>query len=290
MKPVSVPIVPGQPLGRDVYGKESLYLFKLYDRASYFAEFGVQAPPCDPKRKMKRWFDSTAAGKYKAFGQDARGYPLICDLTLSPEEASTVNLPGKSDYPAYSPAPTTAVVRDYQGAPSQIDPYYLSTREEAFAMCAELGVDTVALSEVNDVGPFEVDWRGEARRFFCIGAQQEYVGQLLRLKYANGVGAPGHWMIFENKHAWVVDNPASEPASGEEVQVPVRDLLPDERIIVGFGGTPLIGRGDAQVELSPFTAVDRIVLNDLNDRVKALETLLGSIQASLGTPGELRAE
>lgn len=112
--PVSLPVVPPQP-DREAYGFAELALFQTYTRETYRAAFGVQAPPWNPARPSKYWFDSTAdasaaanVAAYKIFAVDSTGIWAIRQLVLPAAEAVAINLPGLVTYPPYVIAPTDA--------------------------------------------------------------------------------------------------------------------------------------------------------------------------------------
>jgi hypothetical protein len=55
--PVSQPVIPPQP-NQLYYGVSALALFQTFTRDTYLSAFGIQAPPYDPTRVIKTWFDS----------------------------------------------------------------------------------------------------------------------------------------------------------------------------------------------------------------------------------------
>jgi len=89
----------------------SLYLFPVYQtREDYFKGTGVQAPPFDPGRPVKCWFDPNAATSPRrtvvydnALALSGNGYPLADErgrpflepLLLTRDHAATVNIPVK---------------------------------------------------------------------------------------------------------------------------------------------------------------------------------------------------
>src|ERR1700680_1182149 len=130
--PVSRPIVPPQP-NLEVYGFQALALFESYTRDTYRTAFGLEAPPWDPSRLRKSWFDSTAdtsspsnLATYKIVAMDQSGGWSIQQLTMPAQEAATVNLPGALSYPPYEVHPSTA-----SRAGSIINPIYLSFESDA---------------------------------------------------------------------------------------------------------------------------------------------------------------
>src|SRR5512145_339518 len=91
------------------YGIDKLYLFPVYGtRERYKLATGQEAPPFDPRRQPKFWFDPKAgeAGRrnvvYDAvlaldqFGRpmlDAAGKVMLEPMVLTAQHASTVNIP-----------------------------------------------------------------------------------------------------------------------------------------------------------------------------------------------------
>jgi len=67
----------------------------------------------------------------------------------------------------------------------------------------------------------------------------------LKLKYVNGVGAPGAWDLAPRSPMWVPEYPdTGEQDTRPEVPMPVRRLLPGERIVTGFAGLVMVQRED----------------------------------------------
>lgn len=286
MTPVSIPTDPAPPK-LAAYGAASLQTVKTFTRESYEAAFGVQAPPCNPALREKAWFDSTLAGRdpedqvtYQIIGQDKAGTPVFRMVAMSVEEASSVNLPGKVHHPAYVVQPTKAVVVDPQGVPTPISPDYLSLRDQAFALCQELGVDTHTMHEDSYDGPYKYIWPdNEPRRNHVFGeGETENAGMLLKLKNAYGVGAPGYWVHDGASHKWVATAEPSTPAAGPVCPVPVRSLLPTEKLIAGFGGTPEIVNAAAleakEQAAGGFTEADRALLAGIGARLAAIASKL----------------
>ena len=95
MKPISQPAEQAQP-DQISYGVDSLELFQTYTRETYRAAFGSEAPPWDPSRPPKAWFDSTVfdataqALTYLVVARDSDGRGILQPLTLSPAEALAI--------------------------------------------------------------------------------------------------------------------------------------------------------------------------------------------------------
>jgi hypothetical protein len=96
---ISEPVVRPQPDAAS-YALSELALFPEFTRASYRATFGIDAPPFNPARPVKTWFDSTAdtsqydnVAVYRVLGSDAAGQPALRQLVIPAAEAAAVNLP-----------------------------------------------------------------------------------------------------------------------------------------------------------------------------------------------------
>jgi hypothetical protein len=93
------------------YGLERLHQFPYYQtRQAYEAATGLEAPPFNPTRPPKYWFDPAANEStkrnvvydqviaYSASGSPLmgdKGQPLLEILMLTKDEAATVNIPPK---------------------------------------------------------------------------------------------------------------------------------------------------------------------------------------------------
>lgn len=273
MKPISQPAAQAQP-AQISYGVESLALFESYTRESYRAAFGDEAPPWDPSRCTKTWFDSTvemtAPGRavaYTVVERDEGGNWILQPMALSAAEAAMVNLPGAISYPPYVIRPTNAT---RGGAP--VSPLYLSLENEARTLMLELGATGLLDEGINAFAPvfYPAD---EPRRMWALigsGGQQNNAGGLLRMKNAAGVGAPGHWRNSGGKVAWIAD-PAAPSGFDDPrppVEMPVRGLLPNEELrpgVMGFG--VLVYRTDLEQERAmrngAFTQEDRKKLDEI---------------------------
>ena len=100
--PVSQPVIPPQP-DQLYYGISKLALFQTFTRDTYLSTFGIQAPPYDPTRVIKSWFDSTVdtsnpsnVALYNVVAQDHNGNWGLQQLVMPAQEAATVNLTGAS--------------------------------------------------------------------------------------------------------------------------------------------------------------------------------------------------
>lgn len=253
LPPSSYPTAKPAP-NREQYGVTELHLFDTFTRASYKDRFGVSAPSWNKNRRIKRWFDSSPfAGHsetvvYKVFENGS-----IVDLAMSVEEARAINLPGLAEYPKYSPpAETVAVIRSAAtGQASGINAAYLCHRSEALELASEWSLGSGAVREASSFGPhFYYEWGSETRRIWVIDYKSAplQASHFLRLKYAAGVGAPGHWDFSGSVPVWVSEVPlpgdSGERDPRPEVPVPVRTPHPFESFVQGFGGIWLVRRND----------------------------------------------
>lgn len=274
--PTSLPVIPAAP-GEERYPPAALRLFRSFTRESYLAEFGVQAPPWNPDRLTKTWFDSGAHAKptgekvaYNILRRGEDGLFGLQTLFLDATEASTVNLPGIYTYPAYTVAPT----RTTRGPLVRINPYYMSLESDARALMAEMGgsglYDEGDITEDRAVYPAD-----EPRRMwmFLIDGNPVSAGLLMQSRNARGVGSPGHWDPVWSRTLWVPDPDAPTGSSDtrDPVPQPLRNLLSNERIVtdaMGFGA--VIERGEEREEPAGFTAADRALLLAIHTRVNFL--------------------
>ncbi len=280
MKPISQPAAQVQP-DQACYGIDALALFRTYTRDSYRATFGVEAPPWDPGRRTKTWFDSNVDASspgvslhYNVVARDAAARWSLTPLTLPASEAATVNLPGIVAYPPYVIRPTNAT---RGGAP--VNPMDLSLESEARALMQELGAKGLVDEGVNAFAPvfYPAD---EPRRMWALvgnGGLQNNAGGLLRMRSAGGIGAPGHWRNARGEVAWMSEPPAPSGLYDPrpEVEMPVRGLLPNEELrpgVMGFG--VLVYRTDREREQAlqsgAFTPEDRKTMEEILRTVKRL--------------------
>ena len=268
--PVSRPSNPAQP-NLLAYGVSQLALFTSYTRASYLAAFGVQAPAWDPARVRKTWFDSTVdtsdpsnVAVYEIIAMDSGGNWGVRQMVIPAAEAAMVNLPGAVTYPPYSVAPTQVT-----SGGSPVNPNYLSLEPDARALMATLG-GTGLVQETGNAVFAIVYPASEPRRIwdFVVGGALVNAGSLLLAQNANGIGAPGHWDLSKGEPVWVPDPapPTGENDTRPPRDMPVRDLLPNEKLQAGLMGVSVV-RTDLlqqQAEQSgQFTADDRATLQQI---------------------------
>ncbi len=277
--PVSQPVVPAQP-GTEFYSVQDLALFKSYSRESYRAAFGVEAPAYDPSRRRKSWFDSTAdisdpnnVAVYHVVAQDQNGNGILRQVVMPAQEAAAVNLPGAVQYPPYIVAPTLAT----RGG-SSMNAIYLSLESDAEALMQELGGDHLQQEELPS---FPATYPAEESRrpwYFLLRSQPVNVGALLLARNAQGVGAPGHWDVSSPQPVWVPDPPAPTGADDTRPprEMPVRDLLPNEKLYTGLMGIPGVERTDLQQTADEasgkFTPDDRATLRMIYQALSKLSS------------------
>lgn len=274
---ISQPVIPPQPDSL-AYGIQDLGLFSSYTRDSYLAAFGIQAPAWNPAWPAKSWFDSTVdtsnpanVALYKVISRDGSGDWGYQQMVLPAQQAAAVNLPGAITYPPYAVAPTQAT---RGGAP--VNPQYLSLQSDAEALMAALGGTALMDEGVSTVFPI-VYPPNEPRRVwdFTVNGQSCNAGSLLFLQNANGVGAPGHWNLSETSPVWVPDPPAPTGVGDTRppVNMPVRDLLPNEKLQTGLMGVSVV-RTDLQQQVDQqagqFTSDDRATLQQIFQIVSKL--------------------
>ena len=255
---LSYPAEPAQP-NQAVFSTDLLQTFQSYTRASYLAAFGVQAPSFDSTRPEQNWFDSTAAAfpatLEMSYWQiqltpsvDGSTAPAqVVPLTIPAAQAATPNVPGVVTYPPYIVAPTTAM-----SGPALVTPTVLSDYSDALALAVALGLPASAVI----AGP-ALTWNGETRGDWMIvlpgNPNPYYVGSLIAIQYANGIGWPGTWSVRNsgtvNAEAdWTPvptgpDGISNPPTS--TTPIPIRALLPNEKLVpAGLGGGVMVARTD----------------------------------------------
>jgi hypothetical protein len=268
--PVSQPAPQAQP-NQAYYGVEALSLFNTFTRNSYQTAFGAGAPPYDPSRLIKNWFDSTAdlshpsnVSVYKTLGQDASGNWGLQQMVMPASEAASVNLPGAITYPPYVVASTPAT----RGG-SGINASYLSLLTDAQTLMATMGGSNISDEGASPVFPV-IYPANEPRRVwdFIFKNAPLNVGLLLANQNAKGIGAPGHWDTSGSDAVWVPDAPA--PTGLDDTRtpraMPMRDLLPNEMFKAGLMGVG-IARTDLQQAVNQangeFTPDDRATLQKI---------------------------
>jgi hypothetical protein len=245
------PKVPGQP-DADSYGVEALQMLPRLNRAIYAENVGSQATIWNLDLKIKRWADLTVKDKpttseyrYLHLVSDGKN-AIVQENVITVGEAISVNLPGKYSWAKWKPAPVMGyVLAPLNGLRTPISENFVSTRLQAEEMKREL--DAAQIIEQTFTGPFRIIYeKEEDRRLFLVRLRGTAgkpgiltsVGLLLRMKYRQGVGAPGKWESPATEPRWI---PKKSDAPGEydarpEVPIPIRALLSNETPKLGFAG------------------------------------------------------
>lgn len=244
---------------------DSLELFPRYDRDSYKAKFGVQAPAFDSTRNIKIWQDPNGQkdqsqggsnGQYKYIDRVSGKY---INFSIGLDESTKVNLPGPFVYPTYIVDPS-GVFNVNGGQKQYVDPYNLSTYAQAKALIAEINASGIPVDaepqEFNFTGvyAFQSD-PGEIRKIYTIKGtnmvNSSNVGQILFKKFNN---LPGTWGIYPGGISidWMptpVDDGTHD--TRPMIQVPMRDLYPNESIVPSgsIGGGFLVNVADPSAPL-----------------------------------------
>lgn len=268
----SIPRDPAQP-SSPTYGLYALQIVETYTRASALS-MGFDVPPPDPSIPLKAWKDDSPSAQ----GLGTIVYNFIRDGKIVREAipkavARQFNLPGEAAFPKYAVKPTPAM---FGGGIHPVDPLTLSTEEQAQAMAEELGVPGEYFDATPVNGMFAFIAHGETRRVWCVNYKGDRnVGELVAKKNAFGVGAPVTLKLLENGPVW--EGPPIATASGM-IPVPVRNLLPGERIVrdpnLAGGGwivttLPDSGPGSPNSAIG-FTQQDRAKLDEMLVHLRAL--------------------
>jgi len=262
-----------------MYAVSELALFRSFTRDSYRTAFGAEPPAYDPRRLIKKWFDSTVDSSqasdvalYRIFGYDAKGMPVLRQLVLPAAEAATVNLAGDVQYPPYVVAPGKAT---RTGA--LVNPRYLSLQADAIALLHEVGGQDLKDEGMDTVFPtlYPAD---EPRRVWVFQFKGYSVNAGLALydKNSKGIGAPGKWDFSGSGPAWVPTQPG--PTGLDDLRpprdLPLRDLLPNERLQGGLVQEVSVFRTDLQpivpAQTDGFSGQDRSNLQSILQIVSKL--------------------
>lgn len=271
----SKPVVPAQP-DQVVYGIQALGLFQTYSRDTYLKAFGVQAPPFDPSRRIKTWFDSTvdtsygdSVAVYKIIGQDSTGAWAVRQIAMPASEAAAVNLPGDIAYPPYVVTPTTAT----RGG-TLLNADYMSLESQGRQIIAAIQAGT--LLDQGDTALLPAVYPPEEPRKLWVvqlDGKSYNVGLLLKLQNAKGVGSPGRWGVVSGELTWIPDPPAPTGLADTRPprEMPVRDLLPNEVLQSTLFGVQVVRSDKKQQsdeQSGQFTSADRDMLRQILDLLK----------------------
>lgn len=255
MPPIIIPTYKPQP-DLAAYGFDSLEA-KTFTRQSYLAEFGEQAPPHDPKRRIQRWADSRAANRpaqemyVYSIHEIEPGGAQLRQMMISNAEASLINLPGAYVYPTpvmKSSSGAWTAITSAQGevvGKNYLTPEALTDRSDALQLIAELRLHGIQVEaepvEASGIGVYAVRYDlGENRRILNVvtNGGGKNAGLLLETRNKQGVGAPGEWMVAKLGggliwQAMPVDTAALD--TRPPVPAPMRELLANEEYrVAGF--------------------------------------------------------
>lgn len=255
------------------YSVAALHLAQLHSRESFEQTFGVQPPPFDPSKPAKQWAITDCIGD-ETFSVVKAGSATLAPLKLSPAEAAAVNIPGAYRYDQYWNNPASpAIKRDITGT-YQVKGETLVLREDALALAAEITADTGVAAQAKLVIDGMAIWNGEPRRQYTIDVKgvPKDAAMLMSLRYREGVGRPGKWVLVGTVLDFIPSKPAIEPPPGAvEIPVPIAPLLPDEELyLLPFSGVMVRRRSAATVPVS-----DNAVLAEILTRVKKICEVLG---------------
>lgn len=225
----------------------SIQTFPDYTPAAYLAASGQQPPAPNPTRRLKTWFDPSAAGKtsvsYQVLDQTTANSanPKLTMMTLTGVEASTVNLPEPLvTFPPYVIADTQATFEltaevGSSVPPTKVNANNLSTQDQANGLVGLIPGGKIIQPSANNQF-FTYVWGSEARRDYAIvnvAGNWAYVGALISAMNAHGVGAPGGWdpaQLALGNFAWIftvvsTNVDTSQPACPEPLTLPAGSQL-----------------------------------------------------------------
>lgn len=257
------------------------------DRNGFLLATGEQAPPRNPDRPRQRWRDERAVGVqlYTYFGVNPQTAQLE-QMSVPGEWVIAPNLDGEYIYP---PAPEYdargSVIYFPSNERSKAAPH-LCEQGEAELLMAELGGFNLNRWRIGNQFEF---WPGpndtrDMWRFSLTETYWDFAADLLALKDAHGVGAPGEWVLDKGdatpwdesdksgrvgwhklpQYTGVGDNRA-------EVPVPCRALRADEKLVkTGLVGTSVLVQvgADESGTGGGFTAEDRVKLDECHAILK----------------------
>ena len=288
------PKIPAQPHPSS-YGEVALQKLPRLTRAIYTANVGEQAPIWNKEFVIKRWADHTVKDRlptveYRYLHLVADGTNVgVAENVITVGEAITVNLPGKYTWAKWTPEIVQGYISSPDGTRTAIRPQFVSTRDQAEEIMKDLGA--VEIIERTFAGPFKLiyDMR-ETRRIWSVklrgGGSKEgtwnNVGLLFKMKYRQGVGAPGEWIRTATEPNWVSKKSEApdEYDLRPEVPIPIRALRDNETAKLGFGGIITIfkdGAGEGGGGTDPKTAE---LIADTNKRVKQMQRDLAPIMGT----------
>jgi hypothetical protein len=282
---VSKPVVPVQPKEAR-YGIDKLYLTQVLTREKYFEIYGEEAPFYDPSRKPKRWFFTDVLEgsvdpdnelvQFQVWDPNKRA---IVPLVMTKREASLPNLTGVVKFREYKNSETTTAkmygpTGEGGDGYSPINGAVLADPKLVDLVVKEIQKDTGVQFDVElspDPWPWKYVYGSETRRNLNLVRESEQysAAYILQQRFKNGLGHPGKWLI--EKGVGPVFEPAVIPSgSGDsrpEVPVPVRPLLPNERIDTNPFGSVVTRTDMTQNEPAPGTGSLTVVQDKLLKQV-----------------------
>jgi hypothetical protein len=285
------PIQPNQPQ----YQLSTLDLFPVYaSRAAYQQATGNQAPPFDPSRAPQYWECQSQAGKsgtvtYLIVDTTDAATGYLGQLTITAAAAASVNLPGIYTYTPYVSALTDAIVVGPFGFVGTASPDAVCLQADAQAVANAIAPLYPGLTPTvaqGNSGVYHYIYGVDPRRvwFIQIGTHTYLAQGLIEAQYSHGIGYPGAFQLQNNALIWVAGTPVTQPPANEQaVAVPIRQLLPNEKIVEVPPSNPLFGQPSLMVERTdlPQPAVPETEAQQLAD----LKATLAAIQAALNALG-----
>lgn len=266
------------------YPTSVLQAYPTYDRASYQAATGKQAPPFNPALPPKAWFDpisTIGSNTYNVLGADGQSFTT---LTLPASQAGIVNLKGLPTYEPFIPVQTNIEAVGCVGCQAfPLGAGLQSTLAQAKALVAEIGDPSLKIRDLTVLGT------GAAIGYTKINPNSDVsvymvgdmnVGQSWGGRQSKGIGYPGSWnKVSDGEYDFAFDNLTDGTNSLlPDVKVPVRLLLPNEKFVtVSTGGlgfsSVMIARTDVDQQSTGapstgatsggFTDADRAMLKEL---------------------------
>lgn len=266
----SIAVIPPQPDAAQ-YPISALYLFREYSRQTYQQATGKQAPPFDPSRPPKGWWDDAATGAPYLVAHGGG----VMELSIPKDQARTVNLPGAYTYPAWTePDPTTATT----AGGGALNPVWLSEVNDAAALAAEIN-DQLGLGVSLELAQGYVYPAHETRRVWLVRGMA--AGLLLQARNKqSGVGAPGRWVLQDDGLSWHPETQATGNGRGW-LPVPIRPLADNERLeLQALGGSVVVRTDKAEPAAGGYTAQDRARDDKAARQIAAMARVLGVVEVS----------
>lgn len=200
--------------------------FTIYDRASYFAQFGKPAPPCDPGRRAKAWI-----GNGTFWFLESMTAPIVFKQETIPASDNLPNIEGAGPFSPYVIAPSGAWSTLNGTRTTQYNPLYLSLQADAQELMAQLGGSGLVDEGSGGSAPLSYDPTEQRREWGFLDNKGVMInaGALLFIRNMQGVGAPGHWDQSGAVPTWVPDNPVPD-STRPPLGPPCRALAQNESL------------------------------------------------------------